>query len=269
MKRSLYSSLLRNIRAIAAEAGDVIMNVYGSEFSVELKDDKSPLTEADRRANEIIIDGLSSLKPTIPILSEESPTNELFSRRSWDSYWLVDPLDGTKEFIKRNGEFTVNIALIEQHRATMGVVLAPAKKIEYFGAVELGASKRVAKGPIEKIRVTSRQTGPVRVVCSRSHRSNALATYLDVLGKHELKLMGSSLKICLIADGQADIYPRLGPTSEWDTAAAQAILESAGGSMIDLLGQELRYNMKEGLLNPFFLAFGDPERDWLMPVRSD
>jgi 3'(2'), 5'-bisphosphate nucleotidase len=269
MKRSSYPVLLREIRTIAAEAGEAIMSVYGSEFAVEFKDDKSPLTEADRRAHKVIVAGLSSLEPTMPILSEESATDELADRRSWDTYWLVDPLDGTKEFVKRNGEFTVNIALIEQHRAVMGIVLAPATKLEYFGAVELGASKRIADGPVEAISATSRQPGPVRVVCSRSHPSAALATYLDSLGEHELKPMGSSLKVCLVADGQADIYPRFGPTSEWDTAAAQAILESAGGSMMDPLGQELRYNMKDGLLNPFFLAFGNSDRDWLTTVRSN
>jgi 3'(2'), 5'-bisphosphate nucleotidase len=245
------------------------MDVYGSEFAVEFKDDKSPLTEADRRAHEVIVAGLEALDPALPILSEESASEELVDRRSWDSYWLVDPLDGTKEFIKRNGEFTVNIALIEQHRAVMGVVLAPAMKLEYSGAVYLGAFKRTADGPAESISATLRQIGPVRVVCSRSHPSGALATYLESLGEHELKPMGSSLKICLVAEGQADIYPRLGPTSEWDTAAAQAILESAGGSMMDPLGQALRYNMKDGLLNPYFLAFGDPDRDWLTAVSGD
>ncbi|MFL2546317.1 MAG: 3'(2'),5'-bisphosphate nucleotidase CysQ [Candidatus Rariloculaceae bacterium] len=268
MKWSSDPAILGEVRAIAAAAGEAIMGVYGSEFSVEFKDDKSPLTEADRRAHNVIVAGLSALEPALPILSEESATEDLEGRRGWDSYWLVDPLDGTKEFVKRNGEFTVNIALIEQHRAVMGVVLAPATKLEYFGAVELGASKRIADGPEEAISAILRQEGPVRVVCSRSHPSGALATYLESLGEHELKPMGSSLKICLVADGQADIYPRLGPTSEWDTAAAQAILESSGGSMMDTLGQELRYNMKESLLNPYFLAFGDSDRDWLTAVSS-
>ena len=142
-------------------------------------------------------------------------------------------------------------------------------ELEYYGAVGAGASKQIADGSTEAISATLKQTGPVRVVCSRSHPSGALATYLESLGTHELKPMGSSLKICLVADGQADVYPRLGPTSEWDTAAAQAILESAGGSMMDPLGQALRYNMKDGLLNPYFLAFGDPGRDWLTAVSSD
>jgi len=269
MEPNAKRTMLDELRTIAAAAGDAIMRIYDSEFTVELKDDRSPLTEADRASHALIVAGLSSLQPVLPVLSEESAPEELRDRLNWESYWLVDPLDGTKEFVKRNGEFTVNIALVEQNRAVMGVVLAPAKELEYSGTLGLGAWKRVLGGPLEQIRTTSRQTGPDRVVCSRSHPSGALAAYLERLGPHELKPMGSSLKICLVADGQADIYPRLGPTSEWDTAAAQAILESAGGGMIDPVGQTLRYNTKDSLLNPYFLAYGDPDRDWLAAVNND
>ena len=269
MNQTSHQETLNELRSIAAVAGDAIMAVYEKDFDVELKDDRSPLTEADRASHECIVAGLRALDPTLPILSEESAPEEIEERRSWVRYWLVDPLDGTKEFVKRNGEFTVNIALIEDGRAVMGIVLAPAKGLEYAGALDLGAWKRVANAQPEAISVTLRQTGNPRVVASRSHPSGALAAYLANIGPHELKPMGSSLKICLVADGQADVYPRLGPTSEWDTAAAQAILESAGGSMMDPAGRALRYNTKDSLLNPYFLAFGDPNRDWLAALSDD
>jgi 3'(2'), 5'-bisphosphate nucleotidase len=269
MDRNESQALLEKLREIAAEAGQAIMTVYQQDFDIEIKDDQSPLTEADRASHEIIVAGLSTLEPRLPILSEESAPADLEDRRSWQRYWLVDPLDGTKEFVKRNGEFTVNIALIEAGRAVMGVVLAPALELEYAGALGLGAWKRARDAQPERISVTLRQTGDARVVVSRSHPSGALADYLEDLGAHELKPMGSSLKICLVAEGAADVYPRLGPTSEWDTAAAQAILESAGGSMMDPAGQELRYNTKDSLLNPYFLAFGDSDRDWLAAVSDD
>jgi 3'(2'), 5'-bisphosphate nucleotidase len=262
-------SLLEEIRSISITAGDAIMQIYGSEFDVELKEDQSPLTEADRASHNLIVAGLRQLHPALPVLSEESAPEDLEDRRNWDRYWLVDPLDGTKEFVKRNGEFTVNIALIENHRATMGVVFAPALGIEYSGALELGAWKRTPGEPLQEISTTLGQVGAARVVSSRSHPSGDLAAYLERIGSHELKPMGSSLKICLVADGQADVYPRLGPTSEWDTAAAHAILESAGGGIIDPIGQALRYNLKDGLLNPYFLAFGDPNRDWLTQLSDD
>ncbi len=262
-------TLLGELRELAAAAGKAVMTVYGGEFGVELKDDHSPLTEADRASHRIISEGLAGLTPSLPLLSEESPPEELEGRRTWERFWLVDPLDGTKEFVKRNGEFTVNIALIERNRAVMGVVLAPALDIEYAGVLGSGAWRRDAEHPSVPIRVSADHSRPLRVVSSRSHPSGELAAYLERLGSHELKPMGSSLKICLVADGQADVYPRLGPTSEWDTAAAQAILESAGGGMIDLAGQPLRYNSKEDLLNPHFLAFGNSERDWLRAVHIE
>jgi 3'(2'), 5'-bisphosphate nucleotidase len=261
--------LLDAVRVIAERAGAAIMDVYAAPFEVEHKRDDSPLTEADRASHAIIRDGLASLEPRLPLLSEESAPSELTQRRRWHSYWLVDPLDGTKEFVKRNGEFTVNIALIVGGRATLGVVLAPAIGLEYAGATALGAWRRRQGGPQEPIHTTVGRAGPARVLGSRSHASPALAAYLERLGPHEIISMGSSLKMCLVADGQADVYPRLGPTSEWDTAAAQAVLETAGGSMIDLAGRDLRYNTKESLLNPHFLAIGDSGRDWLSAVPSE
>lgn len=259
--------LLDAVRGIASRAGAAIMEVYVRDFAVELKDDHSPLTEADRAAHEVIVGALRKLDPGWPILSEESRLDELAERGSWDPYWLVDPLDGTKEFIKRNGEFTVNIALIENHVAVLGVVLAPALALEYSAARDLGAFKSSGNGGSVPIGVATEAASPLRIVGSRSHRGDSLNAYLEAIGPYELVPMGSSLKICLVAEGVADVYPRLGPTSEWDTAAAQAILESAGGVMIDASGQPLRYNLKEDLLNPHFLAFGDRDRDWLAPLR--
>ncbi len=254
------------LRALAEQAGEAIMEIYETPFEVEHKQDNSPLTAADRASHEIICTGLAKLEPRLPLLSEESPPEEVAERLSWRRYWLIDPLDGTKEFVKRNGEFTVNIALIENHRPVLGIVRAPALDLEYVGATAAGAWVRRGNGRPQAIATASAPDGRLRIVGSRSHPSGALATYLARLGPHELKPMGSSLKICLVADGQADIYPRLGPTSEWDTAAAQAVLESAGGNMISLDGQKLRYNTKESLLNPHFLAVGDSGRDWLSAV---
>jgi 3'(2'), 5'-bisphosphate nucleotidase len=263
------TTALDAVCAIAQRAGDAILEIYAnSEIAVELKADHSPLTAADRAAHAVIRAGLAELASSVPLLSEESPPQELAERRSWSRYWLVDPLDGTKEFLKRNGEFTVNIALVEERRAVLGVVLAPALRRTYYGAVEHGAWRVDSGSPAQAIRVRDRAAEPPKVVGSRSHPSGELAAYLGALGPHELTPMGSSLKICLIAEGAADLYPRLGPTSEWDTAAAQAILESAGGRMIDPAGRPLRYNTKGDLLNPHFLAFGDVRRDWLAPLRA-
>jgi 3'(2'), 5'-bisphosphate nucleotidase len=254
---------------IAQSAGHAILEVYGRpDFAVARKSDNSPLTEADQVAHRIISDALTALDGSIPVLSEESAPADHATRRSWSRYWLVDPLDGTKEFVKRNGEFTVNIALVDEHRAVLGAVYAPVLDRMYSGAVDLGSWRTDAGGTREPIAVREAAATPLRVVGSRSHPSPELAEYLAALPPYELTDMGSSLKICLVAEGAADIYPRLGPTSEWDTAAAQAILESAGGRMIDLAGRPLRYNSKDDLLNPHFLAFGDQQRDWLVPIQN-
>jgi 3'(2'), 5'-bisphosphate nucleotidase len=263
----LNRALLDAVRTISSAAGAAILRVYERDFSVEIKDDRSPLTEADRAAHELIVAELGGLQPRWPVLSEESPASALTMRRSWDRYWLVDPLDGTKEFIKRNGEFTVNIALIDKHEPVLGVVLSPVLGIEYSALRGHGAFKSRAGGAPQPIRVRDKAAVPLRVVGSRSHASESLVAYVNGLGPHEMQPMGSSLKICLVAEGAADVYPRLGPTSEWDTAAAQAILEGAGGVMMDLAGQPLRYNTKEQLLNPHFVAYGDRNRDWLAPLR--
>jgi 3'(2'), 5'-bisphosphate nucleotidase len=260
--------LLDAVCDIARAAGRAILEVYGRDFTVSRKGDNSPLTEADRVAHTIIARDLKALDDAIPLLSEESAPEDHAARRSWSRYWLVDPLDGTKEFVKRNGEFTVNIALVVDGRAVLGAVYAPVLDRLYFGALAQGAWRADGLATPYAIAVRKTAASPVRVVGSRSHPSPELGQYLARLGPHEITDMGSSLKICLIAEGAADVYPRLGPTSEWDTAAAQAILESAGGRMIDLAGRPLRYNSKDDLLNPHFLAFGDQQRDWLVPIQT-
>jgi len=260
--------LLAELCAIAGAAGDAILEVYGRDFAVQLKSDRSPLTEADEVSHRIIDARLRAIDGSVPVLSEESVPPDAATRRAWTRFWLVDPLDGTKEFLKRNGEFTVNIALVDDRRAVLGVVLSPALARLYYGALGAGAWRRDGAGTPKPIHVRSPAAQRPRVVGSRSHPSGELAEYLAALGPHEITPMGSSLKICLVAEGEADVYPRFGPTSEWDTAAAQAILESAGGRMIDRVGRPLRYNTKEDLLNPHFLAFGDTRRNWLAPIQK-
>ena len=251
--------LLQQIQDIAKQAGDSIMQIYQSaDFGVEMKADDSPLTKADLAAHNKIVRQLQKITPEVPILSEESAKIPFATRKQWQKYWLVDPLDGTKEFIKRNGAFTVNIALIEQHKSILSVVYVPVKEITYSAALGLGAFKNGQK--IHTL-IPAREI-PV-VVGSRSHMSKDVQEYLQKLGKHELIAMGSSLKFCLVAEGHADLYPRLGLTSEWDTAAAQCIVEQAGGAVVTLDGKQLLYNTKENLLNPYFMVYGDSKREWI------
>lgn len=250
------------VMAIAETAGKAILEIYARDFQIDEKEDKSPLTEADLAAHHIIVDALAQLTPEIPLLSEESAETDFSERKGWQRYWLIDPLDGTKEFIKKNGEFTVNIALIENHAPILGVVHVPVSGRTYAGETGKGAFV-VEDGMRTEISVTSQAQAPLRVAGSRSHAGESLQRYLEKLGEHELVSMGSSLKLCLVAEGKADIYPRLGPTSEWDTAAAHAVVTAAGGEVTDLQGEILKYNAKESLLNPHFLAFGDKNKDWL------
>ena len=262
MTASIDRALLDAVADIAQRAGRTILEIYGTNFDVDAKADDSPITEADRRANDVIKAGLDALPLKLPLLSEESRQAPWEERRHWDSLWLVDPLDGTKEFVSRNGQFTVNIALIEGHRPRLGVVHVPVTGVTYSGLVGQGAWKQSGEGPPEPIRVRRLGDGPVRVVASRSHRGPDLDGYLERLGPHETVSMGSSLKFCVVAEGQADVYPRLGPTSEWDTGAAQAVLEAAGGQVTDTDGQRLRYNKGPNVLNGWFIAFADDSRDW-------
>jgi 3'(2'), 5'-bisphosphate nucleotidase len=242
---------------IVARAGAAIMRIYGSGFTVQHKEDDSPLTLADLESQRVIIEGLNAITPGIPILSEESAQAPWSERRSWSELWVVDPLDGTREFVKRNGEFTVNIALVREHEPVLGVVAAPAQGLLYWGAAGLGAFSQAQGGAQVPIQVSAPQN-PLRVVGSRSHASAETAGYLARLGPHEMNGIGSSLKFCLVAEGNADLYPRFGPTSEWDTAAGQAVLEAAGGHVTRPDGHRLRYNCRDSLINGDFLAFSNP-----------
>lgn len=253
---------IQKINEIAHRAGAAILKIYEHDFEIIEKADKSPLTEADLASHNVIIDGLQTLTPEIPVLSEESTSISYDTRKQWTTYWLIDPLDGTKEFIKRNGEFTVNIALIHEGRAVLGVVYVPVTAVTYYGDSEQGAFKIDSNGSRSAIGVVSQRQTPLQVAGSRSHAGDSLMQFLGKLGEHEIVSMGSSLKLCLVAEGKADIYPRLGLTSEWDTAAAQAVVEAAGGKVTDTNMQPLMYNTKESLLNPYFFVFGDTSVDW-------
>ncbi len=252
------ASLLHHVVALALQAGKAILEVYdGPAFQVTHKEDKSPLTAADLASHHIIVKGLQQLTPGWPVLSEESESMSYETRREWPIFWLVDPLDGTKEFLKRNGEFTVNIALIEGDIPIVGVVNAPTSRKTYFAARGFGAFKQ-ENNETSPIRVQRGPAGTTRVIVSRSNAADEPELYTRQYGKCEFVPMGSSLKFCLVAEGIADIYPRSGPTMEWDTAAAHCILDQAGGSVIAADGVRLKYN-KPSLLNPRFLAIGLPD----------
>lgn len=247
---------LDTLSLIAEAAGQEIMAVYRDGGETWQKDDQSPLTEADLRADRVIRAGLEQHFPGVFILSEESVSA---GEQDADRFFLVDPLDGTKEFLKRNGEFTVNIALIEHGQPVAGVVLAPALGELFYAARGLGAWKRDSTG-LRPIATAHRSpTDPLRVMGSRSHGADKLNAWLATLkNEHTFVAAGSSLKFCRIAEGQADIYPRFGPTSQWDTAAAQAVLEVAGGAVTDLQGTPLCYGLDRPVLNPEFVAVGHP-----------
>jgi 3'(2'), 5'-bisphosphate nucleotidase len=253
--------LRARVVALAREAGAAIMQVYAGAFDVTHKTDRSPLTEADLASHRIIERGLGALTPHLPVLSEEAAHLPYAQRRAWQRYWLVDPLDGTREFVKRNGEFTVNIALIEHGMPILGVVYAPAR--DQLSHAERGAGAWLEHaGGRRALHVRSQASQPLRVAGSRSHPDPRTQAFLTRVGEHELIALGSSLKFCVLADGGADVYVRYGPTSEWDTAAGQCVVEEAGGLVTDLALQPLTYNRGESLLNPDFLAFADRNHDW-------
>lgn len=249
--------------ALAAEAGNAILAVYATDFDVQSKEDESPLTKADLASHRHIVAGLAELTPELPVISEESGLPDFATRSQWPRYWLIDPLDGTKEFVNRNGEFTVNIALIEAGRPIFGVVHVPVQDRTFVGCEGSGAELRERGKPPRAIAVAAASRRPVRVVGSRSHRGSSLDAFLAALGDTDMVPMGSSLKFCAVAEGSADIYPRLGPTSEWDTAAAQAVVEQAGGKVLELDGKPLSYNQKADILNPWFVVIGPTDHDWL------
>lgn len=257
---------VQKVIAIARQAGALIMAVYQQDFAVQNKADNSPVTEADLQAHDCIVAALCALTPDLPVLSEESPAAEITRRMSWVRYWLVDPLDGTREFIKKNGEFTVNIALIDNGVPVLGVVYAPVLDIAWWGQQGLGAFKVLGAHPAQSIHVAPVPSAGQRwrIVGSRSHSTPELEAFIQRLPGAEMVPVGSSIKLCLIAEGKADLYPKLGPTGEWDTAAGQAVVEAAGGQVLVWPAlTPLRYNQRpDTLINPDFMVCAQPDRYW-------
>jgi 3'(2'), 5'-bisphosphate nucleotidase len=251
------AALAEALKPIVESAGEAIMKVYDGAFAVQHKHDNSPLTLADLESQRVIIEALERITPDIPILSEESAAAPWSERQRWNELWIVDPLDGTREFVKRNGEFTVNIALVVEHEPLLGIVSAPAQKLAFWGMAGGGAFSSAPGEAARRIHTAAPQR-PLRVVGSRSHLSAQTAEYLARLPPHVMTGVGSSLKFCLLAAGKAELYPRFGPTSEWDTAAGQAVLEAAGGHVTRMDGHRLRYNCRESVINGDFVAFSDP-----------
>jgi len=274
--RLMDKDLLRKIADLSVEAGLAIMKVYESaDFKISYKEGNSPLTRADTDANAVILRGLKRLTPETPILSEECKEAPFDERKNWDTFWLVDPLDGTKEFIKKSGEFTVNIALIKNGSPVMGVVHMPTTGTTYSALTGLGAFKQEGRDePSEEIKVAGYNDGRLKVVASVSHRNaeleeflRSIETALEKKGGIEALSMGSSLKLCLVAEGAAHLYPRIGPTMEWDTGAAHCVVIAAGGRVTDLTGEDLKYN-KENLLNPYFMVAGTPAFPWQKHLKD-
>jgi 3'(2'), 5'-bisphosphate nucleotidase len=261
----MTSTLLPEICAVAERAGAEAMRFYNNRNNVTLKPDASPLTDADRASHELIVQALPQLLSGVPVVSEESKDATLAPTA--DRYWLVDPLDGTKEFLKGTGEFTVNIALIEQHRPVLGVVHAPAIGLTYYAALDHGAFRQIQGQAAVSIKSQPYNFSRTRVVASKDHAGPLVQALLSRLPNAELKSMGSSLKFCLVASGDADIYLRDVPTMEWDTAAAQCVVEAAGGRLLTLEGQPLRYG-KPSLKNPSLITIGDPSLDWRHLTKS-
>lgn len=263
---SAETQLVRGVVDACREATDSILEIYGrDDFAIESKDDRSPLTAADMASHRCLVAALKRLTPDIPILSEESAETELDQRRGWGRLWVVDPLDGTREFIKRNGEFTINVALVEDHRPALGVIAVPVTGLAYTGVVGEGAARW--RNWSEPQPIATRRPCPARpvVLGSRSHANPRTQAYFEMLGEHEQISRGSALKFCAVAEGEADFYPRLGPTSEWDTAAGDAIVHAAGGSVYLPDGRPLLYNARTTTLNGDFLVAGDPDADWPPP----
>lgn len=258
-------SYIDQLLALCDLAGRAVLEVYhGDNTAIRLKDDQSPVTFADYRSHQILSDGLTALT-TLPVLSEESVSPPWHHRRQWREYWLIDPLDGTREFIKRNGEFTINVALIRDGEPVLGVVYAPVTQMFYYGSRGGGAFRQAGLDgkPIAIQCESAPEQRRWKVLASRSHATPDLAHFVSRLPAYEIISVGSSLKLCMVADGTADLYPRFGPTSEWDTAAAQAVVEAAGGQVLEweTLGP-LRYNQKESLLNPSFIVCASVSKTW-------
>lgn len=258
-------AVLGKLVALVRRAGDEVLAVYESDFRVDVKADQSPVTAADLRAHDVIAAGLERIAPGIPVVSEESAPPPFEVRSQWPRFWLVDPLDGTKEFVNRNGDFTVNIALIEAGKPALGVVGVPARGRIYVGGG--GNAYCLDAGGRAPLKTRQMRDEAITVVASRSHRDERLTRFLGALEQRfsavSATSVGSSLKFCLLAAGDADFYPRLGPTAEWDTAAAHAVLRAAGGDVRRWDGRSLAYGTKPSLLNPEFYAVGDRAYPWL------
>jgi len=253
------SQLIDELIAISKEAGEAILKVYNSDFDYQIKDDLSPLTEADKISHHIICKKLTEITPDIPIISEEGSSISFDIRSSWKKYWLIDPLDGTKEFLKKNGEFTVNIALIENNTPILGVIYVPVTKEIFWGSASNGSFYSKGEDHKEKLNVSKKIKKPLTILASKSHHSEQLDSLLNQIKDYNLINKGSSLKFCLVALGKADIYLRLGPTSEWDTAAGEAIITFANGHIVNTEGLALKYNSKESFLNPHFIVSIDQQ----------
>lgn len=259
---TIDQQLIKQVCQIAKLAGDRVLEIYETDFTVDRKADGSPLTAADLEAHDIICTALAQLTPELPVLSEESVIPSYSRRKQWQRYWLVDPLDGTREFIKRNGQFTINIALIEDRQTKLGVVYVPVTQTYYYAARSLGAGKMDDKLHMQPIQTRSSDIKQIILASSHSHKHSKQHALLEHLHNAKVITMGGTLKFCLVAEGKADIYPRFGQTSEWDTAAAQCIVEEAGGCVTDLQFKPLHYNTKNSLLNPEFLVIADLSFDW-------
>lgn len=262
---------------LCRQAGDAILDIYHSteELKINTKTDNSPVTAADLAAHHILAPGLANLLADVPVLSEEGQIPSADIRAQWRRYWIIDPLDGTKEFIEGNGQFTVNVALIEDGVPILGVVYVPVTGITYTGLKGAGARKITAQSSeaiFTRTVAQAQKQGGITVMVSRVYGADKVVAMLDRMGDQlgpiTTKSMGSSLKICLIAEGAADLYPRLAPTCEWDTAAAQAVVEAAGGSLLNDQFQPLRYNQKDSLLNPHFYVIGDTQFDWKSQLKD-
>ena len=254
---------LLEILNISVDAGEVILNYYNENVDVIYKDDESPLTKADLASHKIITDSIKKITPDIPILSEEEFIDWKI-RKKWKKYWLIDPLDGTKEFIKKNDEFTVNIALIENNRPILGVIYTPALNELFYSIKNFGSYKILTKKKLntlkeaKRISINKKKSNKIKIVGSRSHSNPILDKWVNKnFNEFDILQKGSSLKFCLIAEGSADIYPRFGPTSEWDIAAGHIILEEAGGKLKSIDNKEILYNEKENILNPNFFAYNN------------
>jgi len=258
-----YCNFLPAVLDLARHAGDRILAIYHNPVTVQRKEDSTPLTEADLAAHHTLIEGLTILTPSLPVLSEESKNISFEERCRWRRYWLIDPLDGTREFINRTGQFTVNIALIENHEPILGVVFIPTTGMSYYACRGEGAFRQLSPKSIPEP-IHSRPFGGNCLVVAggRSHGTKELQRLLENLPTCEIINLGSAIKSCLVAEGKVDLYPRLGPTCEWDTAAAQCIVEEAGGVVTNIRMERLLYNTKRSLLNPYFFVSGDPQCDW-------